>query len=547
MRVPQGQDENPTGGEAEVFDGEAPPLTRTFPTTARPLYPLADNFRTSSWLRNPLYRIADDGALETDYGARYDNAGWQFSPVAASQFCYTAYNESVLTGDEGLRSQVLGQAEGLLARGERVNGALLWRYDFPQSTFEAGPGWISGMAQGLALACFAGAHVLSGDQRYLDAAAQAFDAMVAPFGDEGTAVPLAQGTFYEEVAGRGSKPAHILNGMVYALAGLWLLQEVDPRPEYADALAQGVAGVRTLLPQYDAPGVSLYDLGPKRVARLGRNYNLVHVAQLQWLHGITGDPEFLRMALRFLSYERAVPAEISADAAIPERGPENLSGTGSYFAAPVGQPVTLSFAYPAARLLDRLRVIAYTEESVPAEILVEAGGRSTRVEPDGRFLEVPIEPVETDRVRVRLRPGDGRRVALFFLGLSGPEERSLTPLSSDTSTYWSATGDELGPHHPFNLLDGDATTSWASDHERPWLLIDLGDLRPSRLRIEGCDAERRYEVRFTPDLDRWSRPREQTGGATLSVPADSRFLSLHFDGPGGCLSSIRPDGDAPAS
>ena len=153
--------ENLTGSNEPYDEESISDIERQFhltaETTTLPLYPLAHNFLVQNWLDSDYFRISVDGALEKNYGERYDNAGWQYSPVAASQFCYTAYNEQVLTENQTWKEHVIQQAQGLLSRAERDDRTLLWRYNFSQATFGAEPGWISGMAQGLAMACFSGA------------------------------------------------------------------------------------------------------------------------------------------------------------------------------------------------------------------------------------------------------------------------------------------------------------------------------------------------------------------------------------------------------
>ena len=75
--------------------------------------------------------------------------------------------------------------------------------------------------------------------------------------------------------------------MVYALGGIWFANEANPIPDYSFALEKGIAGVKLLLDDFDVVELRLYDLGPKRIARLGTDYNLVHVAQMQSLYDLT--------------------------------------------------------------------------------------------------------------------------------------------------------------------------------------------------------------------------------------------------------------------
>ena len=101
--------------------------------------------------------------------------------------CYNAYNEHVLTDNITLENQVIQQAYGLLSRAEQNNnGALIWRYNFSQATFGAEPGWISSMAQGLAMVCFSGAYLLTDNQIFAEASYKAYLGLNASFGELNT-------------------------------------------------------------------------------------------------------------------------------------------------------------------------------------------------------------------------------------------------------------------------------------------------------------------------------------------------------------------------
>ena len=516
----------------------------TSETTELPLYPLAHNFQSQSWINGNYYRISEDGALETNYGERYDNAGWRYSPVAASQFCYTAYNEYILTSNETLKMHVIQQSEGLLSRSEQNGDGLLWRYNFSQATFGAEPGWISGMAQGLAMACFSGAYLITKNQTFADAAYQAYLGLNASFGDNGTRIDLTEdAVFFEEVAGKGSEPSQILNGMIYALGGLWLSNEASQNEEYITSLEKGIAGVKILLDNYDPGGSSLYDLGPKRIARLGTNYNLVHVAQMQWLYDLTGDVAFLEKSLRFLSYERALNYNATASNFIDNRGAENLRGLGSYFSVPINEEVTLSFNFSKQVDIDQINIISYTNSTKPESASLFIEDRITKLDFKERFETFKIDPIKTSEIRMQLVPPDGGRIALFLISFSNIETRMLTTLSSDLSVYWqpgeSKPKSEPAKWSTLNLNDNNDNSIWTTEHNNPWLLIWVEEFENGDINLKSCFNQSlgNFSIFESADLKNW---RKNTDAVETLIPiySESNYFLIEWQEKNACLAEI---------
>ena len=516
----------------------------TSETTELPLYPLAHNFQSQSWINSNYYRISEDGALETNYGERYDNAGWRYSPVAASQFCYTAYNEYILTSNETLKMHVIQQSEGLLSRSEQNDDGLLWRYNFSQATFGAEPGWISGMAQGLAMACFSGAYLITKNQTFIDAAYRAYLGLNASFGDNGTRIDLTEDAlFFEEVAGKGSEPTQILNGMIYALGGLWLSNEASQNEEYINSLEKGIAGVKMLLDNYDPGGSSLYDLGPKRIARLGTNYNLVHVSQMQWLYDLTGDVAFLEKSLKFLSYERALNYNVTASNFIDNRGPENLRGLGSYFSVPTNENVTLSFNFSKQVDIDQINIISYTNSTKPESASLFIEDRITKLDFKERFETFKIDPIKTSEIRMQLIPPDGGRIALFLISFSNIETRMLTALSSDLSVYWqpgeSKPKSEPAKWSTLNLNDNNDNSIWTTEHNNPWLLIWVEEFENGDINLKSCFNQSlgNFSIFESADLKNW-RKNTDAVEALIPIYSESNYFLIEWQEKNACLAEI---------
>jgi hypothetical protein len=505
------------------------------------VYPMLYNSR-SFWLAQSYYRRAGDGALEFLYRKNQDSQ-WRFNPVSTSLFCLASYNEYVQTHAQALRSDVLKIAGALTARSEKTNGGMLWRYGFPHSTLGIGSGWISSMAQGGAMGCFGAAYLLDHRATYAEAARRSFATLTAPFGENGTATRVGRGTFYEEVAGVGGKPAHILNGMISALAGLWFANKALPRPEYAKALDAGIRAVRFSIDQYVAPSDSLYDQATRGMARLRYGYNLVHVSQLQWLYDITGDIHFLTTAAKFLSFERRIDYKLMQ---INDDGTSStakrVDGRGR-FAGRLGQPVTLVASLEQPTVVDRVDFIATNEAQAPALVHVTVKDERRELRPTAKFVVARFEPVRTTQVRLELVPKTGSRIGITLLTLSNPQIRSLTALSSDVQAYWQRPSDaeDAAPtRSPLNLYDGSTSTVWSVPQPNGWLFVDLGDAGYRSLTIEPCASKPGPQsVMFSTNGRTWTPSISLRSDLVERerIPKGVRYVLLRWKSPG-CLSEL---------
>jgi hypothetical protein len=99
----------------------------------------------------------------------------------------------------------------------------------------------------------------------------------------------------------------VLNGMIFALFGLWDLARAQPDDARAARLFErGAAAVEALLPRYDTGWWSLYDLYHLEAASprnpCTAHYHDIHVKQLAIMHAITGREPFGAFARRWAAY-----------------------------------------------------------------------------------------------------------------------------------------------------------------------------------------------------------------------------------------------------
>lgn len=172
-----------------------------------------------------------------------------------------------------------------------------WRYPVPVLRYGVAPGWRSAMAQGLTASVFLRAGDMTGDPAYPHAAQAAVALMLRPVEAGGCACYDAAGRpFFEECP--SVPPSRVLNGALFALIGLWELEERTG----VRARERALARLRGDLPQFDLGYWSAYDLRFRSPAT--RAYHRLHVSLLQAMAQFSGDPTLGSTATRWQALDR---------------------------------------------------------------------------------------------------------------------------------------------------------------------------------------------------------------------------------------------------
>ncbi len=214
------------------------------------------------------------------------------NPVTISLYALYLW-DSFKQGERAAADSMLLQARWLKNHNHR--GA--WIYPISVPRYSASPGWRSAMAQGLAISVFTRAYELTHELGYRDAALQAAAVLTRPIEADGCSHFDQQGLpFLEEVA--VNPPAHILNGAIFALWGLYDLESISNA--FNSFKDRALKRLTEELPRYDLGYWSGYDQMYQVPA--SRRYHLLHIAQLKVLHILTGEPIFRYYADKWQSY-----------------------------------------------------------------------------------------------------------------------------------------------------------------------------------------------------------------------------------------------------
>jgi len=227
-----------------------------------------------------------------------------YHPIGIAQFALHCYGRWIEQGDAVARESFLAQARWL-QRSQRRIGLVdgCYPFPFPWPKYGAPSGWLSAMAQGEAISVLLRAHGLkpgAGFDAAARTAARPFDSAIER---GGVVFKDGQDVFLEECA---VLPApHILNGCIFALWGVWELEQFDPQPRRRELIDAVLGTLLRWIGAFDTQWWSRYSLqrsagGRGHLATL--KYHAFHIAQLRVLAEMTGDARFARIAERWEAY-----------------------------------------------------------------------------------------------------------------------------------------------------------------------------------------------------------------------------------------------------
>jgi hypothetical protein len=203
----------------------------------------------------------------------------------------------------GLGAWQLGWTDAAARVAEWLAGELdgegLLRYGFAMPhTYRLPVGWSSALAQGQAASLFVRVGLP-------DAAREAVRPLVEP---SQLLVLTEEGPVLQEYP--TDPPAHVLNGWIFALWGLYDVARATGDEPAAGAFEDGAAALAARLPRYELAGRwSRYDLYPHPIAHAASPfYHRLHVEQLRALDALAPHPAFREFASRWAASSRSYPA-----------------------------------------------------------------------------------------------------------------------------------------------------------------------------------------------------------------------------------------------
>ncbi len=217
-----------------------------------------------------------------------------YTPVTVAQFGLAHHQEFLTGGAENNKHLFLASARWLSKNLKKANDAFwVWEHLFPMPVYGLEPPWASAMAQGEGISLLLRAYEFTKNQAFLQAARQAFQSFLFPVEQGGVTFFDAEGNvWFEEYP--AVPPPHVLNGMIFAMIGLYEFWRLTGDVDAHRLFVSGVLTLTKFLRKFDAGYGSRYDLQTRRV--VDEKYHRIHVAQLRILFDRTGEETFRKMA-----------------------------------------------------------------------------------------------------------------------------------------------------------------------------------------------------------------------------------------------------------
>lgn len=258
------------------------------------------DWSTDLWMRGERWNFPPFDEL----GVTLTPSGRRYHPVRIAGYGLQRFADWLDNHDPAAERAYLAQAIWLRDHQAQRNGISgCYPYCLPNRPYGAEAGWLSAMAQGVAISLLLRAHNQHPSLGFLEATINAAHPFRFTLGEGGVTWRSAHEVIFEEVA--VSPPSHILNGNIFALWGVWELAQQHQERWLTELASTAISTLRRRLDDYDSGYWSYYDTlaspgGFRRVAML--KYHHLHIAQLHVLAAMSGDPSFNEVAERWQSY-----------------------------------------------------------------------------------------------------------------------------------------------------------------------------------------------------------------------------------------------------
>ena len=171
-----------------------------------------------------------------------------------------------------------------------------WLTDVDKPAYHIKKPWKSAFSQARAINILLRGFQLTDKIEYKDLAEEALPAFLYAVKDGGVTTFTEEGPFYEEYPSP-DVPVLVLNGMIFALCGIFDYIRVDKDHELANEIfSKGVSTLERLLPRYDMCFWSKYSLcGAEFHAHVDPasiSYHHLHIIQLELMYRLTDNAIF---------------------------------------------------------------------------------------------------------------------------------------------------------------------------------------------------------------------------------------------------------------
>lgn len=442
-------------------------------------------------------KVDGKGVLLTSYSLN-SGTSTHYNPAFIANYALVACNHYLKTGNlkslDVYQRQLAWMREAATPRHYQDQSFHVWPYTFSARYMGLNPPWYSAFANTLiAAALICGPDVSDADKRLAESAVNALTVPV----DVGGLMSKQDGhIWFEEYAKSDYPVSRVLNGHIVATHALWWYAWKTGSPKFQRLALEGVNTVAAEIYRYDTGYLSYYaqfppagfqnsiapypEAGWYLAGRKG--YHITHVQQLMWCYEMTGNPDFLKYALRFIRYEDprvTIRAKGSTDPVTNGPAAANFELGNSYWSHskfPTWLEVDMGRVFPVYGI----NFIAASPASAPRDFDVE-------ISSDGiRYSKVKsVSKNDQRRVAVVLPRRNARFVRLVINSDNGNNNTAILGLYVRRSADDPLVVSDVRNFHtrplPSEIFNKGC---WSASHSTGWILLDLQDQKYTPIHFE---------------------------------------------------------------
>ncbi|MFC0445705.1 D-glucuronyl C5-epimerase family protein [Pseudidiomarina halophila] len=276
-------------------------------------------------------------------------------------------------------------------------GFCSWQATFDIPAYSLPDNWTSAMAQGQAITVLLSAYALTQDETYFNTMSDALSAFNYPVEEKGVFADFEGHRFYQEY-GSEDRPANVLNGFLFAMAGLYDVWDLSGSETAHQAFEQGLESLKNVISLYDLGFTTRYDyshlnqIASTKGGGNGDLYHEIHISQLAWLYTVTRESWVLDYLKKFLSYDtggltafgmlagpslKITDVQVSSSVSAETHGPNYLTDSNwtwrrywSSVQTPTTVKLTLNNGSTGSLDINEIRLTSLRENTLPSSISV---------------------------------------------------------------------------------------------------------------------------------------------------------------------------------
>lgn len=266
-----------------------------YDSSGLPFYPID----MAPLLAMPFGYLDQSGVI---YNMPTESSPGAYQPTTIAQYALAHWNAYLDTGDVEHKKSFMIQARWLVTNELRLaDDRSGWLIPFPSPEYNVLKPWLSALTQGNCISVLVRAYRLTSEEIFMEVARRAIRTFELDIQDGGVSASVGDdGIFFEEVT--ASPAAHILNGYILALFGLYDYVALTGDSSIETLIQRSLATLHTFIGEFDLGYWSCYDLLFKNPA--SQFYHSLHVVLLKALAHYSSCDHCANLASRWEGYQQ---------------------------------------------------------------------------------------------------------------------------------------------------------------------------------------------------------------------------------------------------